>query len=276
MNTNVEFTLYTRPTNVGLPIKTSHVFVVSSDGHNWNCFGHGSPDLGDNQSQPILKVGASSKWATAIYGLTSEGDQGAKPAAGMRLNFDGVCHTAANRVLVLAGDNIDTRKTDGDALAILMYGKFGFNLDQYIPLVESTGNALLQSDPNEITKEDISTVLNRINQRLTATCELDILHLDAQEQINTIHPGTILPDITAAQRTAFCPIYTEYQNERAAVFKTTAASVPPGTQIAFGALRTNLAAPWRKCSASLVAAIGLDGFQGIFGVTPNEVQSIFA
>jgi hypothetical protein len=260
--------------------KTSHVFVLSSDGHNWNCFGNGAKNMGDGQSDPIAHGQASSKWASAIYDPASEGDgdgsqNATKPAAGLHLNYDGLCHTAANRVLILAGDSIDTRTTDGDVAAILMYGKLGFSIDQYINLVQESGQAVLKSDPAELTTDDIKIVLSRIALWRTADHELDVLHVDAQEQIDTRKPGTVLPAITDTVRAAFIPIYTQFQNDRADIFKTIAASVSVETQIAYGPFKAALANPWERFSDTLVAKIGVEGFEMIFGVPPEVAASIF-
>lgn len=264
---NVEFTLYARPSGSIGAIPLEHTYIVSADGHNWNCFGAGK---GSDQSRIVRKVNGSSKWASLIYG-PDEGPIDSTPAAGLRVRYDGVCQNAANRILVLAGDDIDARGTQGNAFATLMYGKFGFNIPQYIETVKSTGAKLLTTNPGEITPSDIQAVLDRINRGITPDAELAILHADAEEQL-----GTSLLDITDAQANAFRPIYGDYQNDRSAAFATAASKANVGDQIAYGPLKSNLAAPWAKCVDRLVTTIGPDQFKMMFGVEPGAAKQVFA
>lgn len=268
---SAEFTLYARPTPSpgGVPFEHTYVTTKSDTdvSHNFNCFGAGA---GSDQSRPVLQCTASSKWASLIYG-PDEGPIDSTPAAGLRVRYDGVCQNAANRILVLAGDDTDARRTKGNAFAILMYGKFGFNIPQYIQTVQSTGEQLLNTTPGEINPSDIQVVLDRITRGQTPDAELEILHEDAEEQrdIN-------LPDVTDAQRNVFRPIYSDYQTERSAVFVATASKANVGDQIAYGPLKSNLAAPWAKCVDRLVAALGPEQFKMMFGVEPDTAKLVFA
>jgi len=257
MYMNVEFTLYARPTGSTSGIPLEHTYVLSVDGHNWNCFGAGR---GSDQSRIVRKANGSSKWASLIYG-PDEGAQDSGTAAGLSIRYDGVCQNAANRILVITGDEIDARDTQGNALATLTYGKFGFNLSQYIDRVKSTGQQLLKNDPGEITQADIDTVTNRITRGLSADDELDILHADVQEQM-----GTHLSALTDTQRKDFDTIYIDFQAQRSAAFD--AASKQASGQAAQGPLVNNLKVPLTTCFGRLVEVLGMDGFQAMFGVNP--------
>ncbi len=182
--------------------------------------------------------------------------------AGLSIRYDGVCQNAANRILVITGDEIDCREVQGNALAILMYGKFGFNLAKYLDLVKSAGEQLLKTDPGEITEADIDTVLNRITRGMSADDELDILHADVQEQM-----ATHLSSLTDTQRRDFDTIYVDFQTERSAAFA--AASKQATGEAAQAPLRNDLIGPLTKCFSRLVEAVGMDGFQAMFGVDPK-------
>jgi hypothetical protein len=252
------FSLSAVDTGVYVGLSSEHTYVLSGDGHVWNCFGR------YDGGRLIRTAKGSSKWASLIYGPNERrGDDQA--AAGLRVRYDGVCQNAANRILVLTGDNIDARETKGNVLATLMYGKFGLNLDRYVESVKSTGAQLLKTDPGEINDADIQTVLNRINQGLTPDAELDILHVDMKEQFS--EP---LPDITDAQRTIFRPIYGDYQNDRIAAFNATPKQY--GEEIAQNKLLQSLIGPWTKCVERLITALGPEQFKDMLGVDPAAAK----
>src|SRR5690242_4937825 len=150
-----EFTLYAIECVPFGGLPSEHTYIQTSDGANFNCFGRGGG------GRVVRKANGFSKWAALIYGdYQGRGDD--QPAAGMRVRFDGVCQTACNRVLVIAGDNVDARESKGNVLAVLLYGKFGFNIEAFIEAVKRTGAQLLQTDPGEIQQSDIDAVLARI------------------------------------------------------------------------------------------------------------------
>src|SRR5580658_7951616 len=105
---NVEFTLYARPTpsNAGIPFEHTYVLTPA---HNFNCFGAGR---GSDQSRIIRKGYGSEKWASLIYG-PNEGWIDSGLQAGLSIRYDGVCQNAANRILVLTGDEMDCREVQG-------------------------------------------------------------------------------------------------------------------------------------------------------------------
>ena len=258
MNTNITFTLYADAAGAVGPVPIDHTYVTSSDNHNWNCFGRGAGSGG----RVLRSVKASSKWAALIYGQQYEGSQDCGAPAGLAIRHSGVCQNVANRILVLG--NADASGSFGNALATVMYGKFGFNIPQYIEIVKSTGDQLLKSDPGEITQQDIDTVLGRIAYGQTPDAELDILHADLDVEENKS-----LPDVTEAQRNAFRPIYSDYQKQRADAFATVDAKSNPSDQFAFGALKDALIAPWTQCVTRLITTLGPDQFQAMFGVSPE-------
>jgi hypothetical protein len=241
----------------GLP--SEHTYITAL-GHNFNCFGRFS------EGRFVRKSSGSATWACSLYGHQNEGGQDTGSPTGLSIRYDGVCQNVANRVLVLVADDLDARGTQGNVLATLLYGKFGFNLDKYIDAVKSTGAQLLANGSGEVKPSDIDTALNRIAAGQTADAELDILHADMQEQENIT-----LPDITDAQRAAFRPIYSDYQNDRQTAFMATANNVPYGYQIALKEFPHSLIGPLKKCVGRLTAALGADQFKNMFGVTPDAL-----
>jgi hypothetical protein len=244
-------------------LSAEHTYV-STNGHNFNCFGRSSG------GRLARKANASSKWACLVYGHQYKGLDDSGLPTGLSIRYDGVCQNVANRILVLADDDIDARETKGNAFATLMYGKFGFNgISQYIQTVKATGAQLLKDSPGEIDPSHVQVVLDRITYGQTPDAELEILHADAQEQ-----EGSSLPPLSDARRAAFRPIYSDYQNDRSAVFASTPKQ--PGEQIAYGKLRSNLAAPWAKCVDRLITTMGPEQFKMMFGVGPDTAKLAFA
>jgi hypothetical protein len=72
----------------------------------------------------------------------------------MTIRYNGVCQNLANRILALLTDDIDARSTQGNVLATLMYGKYGFGIDQYLASVKSAGAKLLSDGSGEIQQSD--------------------------------------------------------------------------------------------------------------------------
>jgi len=262
---NIQFTLYAVPTSNFGGLSAEHTYL-SVPGHNFNCFGRNA------DGRQVQTSTGSAVWACDVYGHDNEGMQDSGTPTGMTIRYNGVCQNLANRILALVTDDIDARGTQGNVLATLMYGKYGFGVDQYVASVKSAGATLLSNGSGEINQSDIDLAVSRIAAGQTPDAELDILHVDIPEQENV----SALPSITDAQRTIFRPIYSEYQSERAAAFEQIAKTANPNDQIACDVLPKALIAPLEKCVENLVAALGLDQFKSMFGVDPVVLKGKFA
>lgn len=244
-------------------LESEHTFVIT-DGHNFNCFGRGAESV--SESRVVCETTASSKWAERIYGEFEGSQDQTKPAAGLRVRYDGVCQNAANRILVLGGEGVDARQTKANVLATLLYGKFGFNVDKYLELVTRTGNELLQQEPGEIDPSDIAAVTQRIKSGLLPDAELEILHADIPEQLNL---QKALPELTDNQRALFRPIYAEYQQDRLAAFDATPKEY--GEEIAWKKYPMMLVPALTKCMLRLEQELSRTDFEQMFGVEPEQV-----
>lgn len=252
-----EAKLYAINTGKFLGINADHTYVLTPN-HNFNCFGRFAG------GREIRTAHLSEKWASLVYG-TDEGAQDSGTAACLMIRYDGMCQNASNRILALADEDADARGTDFNAVTTIMYGKYGFNVPQFIERVKSTAEQLLTTDPGEISQTEVDIVLKRIAYGQSADGELDILHEDIKDQFN--EP---LPDITEEQRAICRPIYSDYQKERQDVF--TKVATTQGEQIGWNKLPMALCEPWAKCVDRLFAALGEVGFENVLGVKPETAK----
>ncbi len=253
----VKFSTYAIPTVYPgmVSSKTDHVFVCSGDGtHNWNCFGRGCELI--NKSEELRELenasgSINSEWASLIYGSSFEGKTDGSPAAGIKERFNGVCHNAANRILVLAGDEVDVRAAFGSAFVTLVYGKFGYDIDAYVENVSNTAKTL------KITDDEIEAVVKRITRGKSPEDEFDILKNDLDE-----HFGMHLSSLSDEERSKFDRIYGKFQGERVAAY--TAEPQTGDCQEFQERFKKHLEPHLETCLRDLNALLGPDLFVAIF------------
>ena len=240
-------------------LTVDHVYVVAED-HNWNCFGRGAA-----QSPPgrlIAQGMGNALWASLIYDPKSEGKDNQCLATGITEKYEGVCHTVANRILVLCGDDLDSRKATGNELATVMYGKFGFNLESYIASVKQAAAEANSRQPGAVSPEDVETVVNRILRGYKPDQEMELLRADLEEQFQ-IH----FDSFTASQRDDFIGTYTDFQAKRKAAFD----AEPKGNSQDFQPRFAKRLMPDLKVYLSQVQRLlGPEQYAKIFMLAPKE------
>jgi hypothetical protein len=186
-----------------------HVFIISSENNNWNCFGGGKEEA--CKQYEIASTQGFIEWARLVYGPENEGREGrppnAYPAADVTELYNGVCQNVANRILLLADTNIDVRKAHGNALVTLLYGKYGFGIDIFIEKIKSTARQL------NVTHLELDKVLRCIIQGQTAESELNIL-----KSIYEIKTGQPFPVIPNDLYTRLTTAHTAFQVRRTEEF----------------------------------------------------------
>ena len=249
----------------GLPpgITVSHTFVASPS-HNWNCFGTGKEAIA---TAKVLPSGAGSgyeQWAGYIYG-PYDGKGGDCPAAGLHVQYDGVCHNAANRILVLAG--VDVSEATGNALVILMYGKYGFNIAQYVQSVRDAAQKVnADAGTTIITPDEINGVLTRITGDPTG--EFEILERDVL--LSHFEDRLKLHGLTTDQLNKLRQIYGEFQEERLEIFNATEErhhGIVSNIQADYAA---NMKAPLEQCLDKMLQTLGEVQFSRIFEASPEQ------
>ena len=125
-----------------------HAFVASDAGDNWNCWGRGKETIGNAARALAGGTGTGyAEWANKIYGDPNY-------PTGLVQYVDGVCQHAANRLLALAGG--DVSEANGNVAATVLYGKFGYRLNDFVTNVQEAARSL------QIPDAEVAVVLNRL------------------------------------------------------------------------------------------------------------------
>lgn len=242
--------------------KLDHVFVVSSDGKDWNCFGRGKNHENDAETRPIAEGFGHVRWASLIYGQEYEGLMTPNPAAGLYERYNGVCHNVANRILVLTGDDIDVRDAHGNELVTLLYGKFGFNIDEYVKRIKDAAAQVNSEVPGSLSEEDIESVLTRVKHGQSPDEEIEMLREDLEARL-----GNHIAEFDSDKKTSFTEIYVNLQKKRQEAFENAARGgqgVDTRMVIA-GQLKPVIV----NCLNSLDDLLGRDQYLSIFKVPPE-------
>lgn len=255
----VEFVAFAFASPGYIATQTVDHVAVAAAGHNWNCFGRG---VDAKDGRQIASGMGNAEWAALIYGKQNEACGGDQPAAGVIEKYEGVCHTAANRILVLLGDDIDSRKALCNELATLMYGKFGFHTDTYIETVKATAAQINAQTPGAIPQAEIDAVVTRITRGMAPDQELLLLKADVEEQFQ-VH----FDAFTDQQKSDFVAAYTEFQTNRKADFD----AEPRDGNGEFRARLANRMKPHLlKCLNSFVQILGPEQYTKVFHLMPPE------
>ena len=244
----------------GLPpgIKLSHTFV-SSPNYDFNCFGQGKQFVSTAKMLPSAAGSALEEWAIAIYGPNHDEYS---PAADVLVRQNGVCHNAANRVLAIAG--ADVSDATGNALVMLMYGKYGFGVKDYIQKIKDAADKV-NADAKEIviTPDDVNTVLNRVLGDASLelpTLERDLLRTHFAEQVNQ-------QNFTADELASLQKIYSDFEVQREQVFTTQA--VNPGTASLQGRYAGAMKPVLLGCLQQMLQALGETKYLSMFEANPS-------
>jgi len=243
----------------GLPpgVKFSHTFVTSPN-YDWNCFGHGK----DSISQATrLQSGTGStyeEWALEVYGQywgTNYQDQ-QHAAAGVTVRVNGVCHNASNRILALAG--ADVSDADGDAVVLLMYGKYGFGIEEYIQLVKNAG------EKANVPDEEVNAVVAKIMGE--APEEFEDLEKELLRQHFLDHLGN--QGIGSDQLAQMQQAYAKFEEQRATIYQDTKSNNPDITTFQ-GQFTSAIKPELFNCLTEMMEILGQEKYLDLFKLHPE-------
>ena len=165
--------------------------------------------------------------------------------------------------LVLAG--VDVSEATGNALVILMYGKYGFNIAQYVQSVRDAAQKVnADAGTTIITPDEINGVLTRITGDPTG--EFEILERDVL--LSHFEDRLKLHGLTTDQLNKLRQIYGEFQEERLEIFNATEErhhGIVSNIQADYAA---NMKAPLEQCLDKMLQTLGEDPvFENIRSLT---------
>lgn len=200
-----------------------HTFIVDdSRSIEWTNFGRGWADGGNREC--VASTRLYFEWANHFVPCSKvvrrqEGDKKlladlASGTGGIDFAVNGVCHTLANRILVIADGEADVRKAKGDHHSVFFYGKYGFGLEYFKQLVrEAHAKAASEHD---IPEQALTTVLSRIDNYLDD--ELLSWRYIAQEVVKIPVDDLLRKNIQGGLAEARRRLQA-YVNEREAIYK---------------------------------------------------------
>jgi hypothetical protein len=129
-----------------------HTFVVSDRGDNWSCWGRGREVI--PQSHQLAQTQGNAIWADLFHGSDPI------HPCGLTEKVSGVCQNVCNRLL-LVGD-ADVSSAGGNELVIILYGKYGFGLDDFINRVNRAASMANQQQAGAVSENDVDAVVSKI------------------------------------------------------------------------------------------------------------------
>lgn len=141
----------------------SHCFVVTEDKNDcWKNGGRGWKDV--TVKTKVVQTRAYKEW---LFEFVPPGNIN---KCGITFGENGVCHTYANRELLLGEDNVDVREAPKDYVAVVFFGKYGFGLNQLKQLLTESYQKVTGSydDPYGALNKVLNRVDNTIDDELRA------------------------------------------------------------------------------------------------------------
>ncbi|HVM60190.1 MAG TPA: hypothetical protein VMV72_04920 [Verrucomicrobiae bacterium] len=247
------------PNYGGYQIQLDHTFVVSDSQDDWRCWGRGHETV-NNGARPIASGTALAEWARLIYGSDPSqptGQPQPERPSGLLQCVEGVCQNAANRLLVLTGGDVSA--ANGNIFVILVYGKYGYHLQDFVNNVTQSANSINQQQPGAIPQDQLQAVLNRIGD---PTAELETLETHFQ--------GALPDTLSDAQNQQLLGVYRSFQTQREAIFEQWWPRNTTMDATSFQKAYTQALIPLFVSSLKQCATIlGPDDYNALFKVAPE-------
>ena len=188
-------------------IDVDHVFMAPEDKScNWNCFGGGIEELARSTTAPLVRMLASGhgnvEWMKSVYGPSGS------PAAGVTNCFNGVCQTVGNRLMAMTKENVDSSKAKGNELVVLVFGKYGYGVADFVKLIRTKADELNVVKPGTVSDEEVTRTAANIEEGLKPKAEIDALIDDLPV------PKEVLVSLLGEKVTLFLQGYAGFQQRR--------------------------------------------------------------
>ena len=191
-------------------IDVDHVFMTPGDFTiNWNCFGGGIEELKNQEKKEVEKrpheIGkgyGNVEWMKSVYGPVGDA------AAGVTNLFNGVCQTVGNRLMAMTKENVDSSKAKGNELVVLIFGKYGYGIEDFIKLIRTKADELNAAKPGTVSAEEVARTVANVEEGLKPKAEVDALIDDLPV------PREVLLSLLGDKVTLFLQGYAEFQQRR--------------------------------------------------------------
>lgn len=150
-----------------------HVFVATNTSKCWPCYGRGIYD--EPAARIICEGTGNEEWVVEIAGEVTD-----RSCAGVDHEINGVCHCAANRLLISVG--VDVRRAPGNEIVIPVFGKYGFGLEDFVVRIKDSANRVNNRHPSAISDDAIEQAVQRVLHSKEDEC--DILMDDIEDNLH--------------------------------------------------------------------------------------------
>ena len=205
-------------------IDVDHVFMAPEDKScNWNCFGGGIEELARATTAPLVRPLASGhgnvEWMKAVYGPVGSA------SAGVTNCFNGVCQTVGNRLMAMTKENVDSSKAKGNELVVLVFGKYGYGVRDFVKLIRMKADELNAAKPGTVSAEEVARTVANIEEGLKPKAEVDALIDDLPV------PREVLVSLLGEKVSLFLQGYGKFQQRREEKYREIVKNRRPGYDV---------------------------------------------
>lgn len=205
-------------------IEVDHVFMAPEDlTLDWNCFGGGVNELRNAQlKKRVREIGfghGNVEWMRSVYGPVGSA------AAGVTNCFNGVCQTVGNRLMAMTKENVDTSKAKGNELVVLVFGKYGYGVADFINLIRKKADELNAAKPDAVSGEEVARTVANLEAGQKAGSELKALIDDFPV------PEEVLVSLLGEKVEPFVLGYAGFQQRREAKYQEIIKTRCPGADV---------------------------------------------
>lgn len=198
----IRLAAYTVPTPAyqderkGVDVQFDHVFI-ESERCSWGCFGRTRKDRTAQNAKAICGGMGNVEWVMEIAGSGCQNGE-CRPdkccktnCAGIEHNWNGVCHSCANRLLLPAG--VDVADAPGNELAVPIYGKYGIGRMELAARVKGAAHRVNKRAPGSVSEVDVVDAVQRITRSRDSEYEIMMEDISEHFDLNTtqLPPGAL-------------------------------------------------------------------------------------
>lgn len=176
-----------------------HTFVSTGNGQSWGCFGR---DL--EKAPQAYVIGQAQAELLFVSALAGDG------SCGLKYAISGICHQAANRLLIPAG--IDVRQSPGCELSIPLFGKYGLGRQSLVEHIEKAAARANTIQAGSVQAEDLEAAVASVTAG--ARHDIEILAAEIEEMLELR-----IADLDQSMVGALVGAYTALYEKRESLYR---------------------------------------------------------